>query len=83
MIIVPEDLTNYPEIPVGTARNIAGERSGRLEALYRVAPPPHIKGSGAYWICKCDCGNYTVVQTQNFLKGRTKSCGCLGKENST
>ena len=29
-------------------------------------------------ICKCDCGNITKVQTQNFR--RTKSCGCWKKE---
>lgn len=29
------------------------------------------------WLCKCDCGNETVLNTGNIRYGRTKSCGCL------
>lgn len=29
------------------------------------------------WICKCDCGNETVVLAHNLKTGSTKSCGCL------
>lgn len=28
------------------------------------------------WLCKCDCGRYTTVNTSNLLNGSTKSCGC-------
>lgn len=33
----------------------------------------------AYWKCKCDCGNETVVQGHNLEAGRVKSCGCNHK----
>lgn len=28
------------------------------------------------WLCKCDCGNDTIVYTDALTSGRTKSCGC-------
>lgn len=31
------------------------------------------------WRCKCDCGNYKVVQSNHLVYGKTKSCGCLHK----
>lgn len=30
-----------------------------------------------YWLCKCDCGNYTIVKSENLKSGGVKSCGCL------
>ena len=29
------------------------------------------------WLCKCECGNTTVVPTYKLKSGRTRSCGCL------
>ena len=29
------------------------------------------------WLCKCDCGRTTFVNSSNLTKGITKSCGCL------
>ena len=29
------------------------------------------------WLCKCDCGNFTEVTSQDFQSGHSKSCGCL------
>lgn len=31
---------------------------------------------GGKWKCICDCGNETIVDTRNLLKGHTTSCGC-------
>lgn len=36
---------------------------------------------GALWECKCDCGNKIVSRSHPMKAGRTKSCGCLAKEN--
>lgn len=33
-----------------------------------------------YWLCKCDCGNTTIVNSHNLVSGNTKSCGCYMKE---
>lgn len=32
------------------------------------------------WICKCNCGNFTIISTHNLISGHTKSCGCLHRE---
>jgi len=32
------------------------------------------------WLCKCDCGNTTVVLGDKLKTGNTKSCGCYGKK---
>ena len=34
-----------------------------------------------YSICKCECGEQIEVQNHSLHTGRTKSCGCLKKEN--
>ncbi|NLF35521.1 MAG: hypothetical protein GX585_06105 [Clostridiales bacterium] len=34
--------------------------------------------SGNYrWICKCDCGETTIVSSSNLLSNHTVSCGCV------
>ncbi len=35
------------------------------------------KDTNPRWICKCDCGNTTVVTGTRLKSGHTKSCGCL------
>lgn len=34
------------------------------------------------WLCKCTCGNTTIVDGRDLRKGATKSCGCLLKEKA-
>lgn len=36
-----------------------------------------------YWLCKCECGNETIVSAQHLKNGHTKSCGCLHTERFT
>ena len=36
----------------------------------------------AQWLCKCDCGNETIIRGANLRRGITKSCGCLLSESS-
>ena len=54
-------------------RDITGMRFGRLVAL-------EYAGKGinkqTLWICKCDCGNKTIVRLESLTSGRTQSCGC-------
>jgi len=35
-----------------------------------------------YWLCACDCGSYSVVMGARLRRGRTRSCGCLQKEQA-
>lgn len=54
---------------------IIGEKFGRLTVIEKL--------QGGQYLCKCDCGNYTVVKTSNLKGGNTKSCGCLQKERTS
>lgn len=37
----------------------------------------HLPNGSALWRCRCTCGNIKHTTTQNLLKGKVKSCGCL------
>lgn len=57
--------------------NLTNQRFGKLVVLERVAN--HIKPNGkqiVMWRCICDCGNLSVVSSDNLKSGHTKSCGC-------
>ncbi len=59
-------------------KNTVGKRIGKLTA---VSPVGRYTDGHLLWLCKCDCGNTTVVPSNNFRElGGTKSCGCLRKE---
>lgn len=54
-----------------------GNRYGRLTVIGSIDAP---RGRGAWWLCKCDCGNQTRAQGASLRYGSTKSCGCVGIE---
>lgn len=63
------------------ARDLTGEKFGRLTVLRRV--PDNVSSSGyktVMWECRCDCGNEIVVRGKCLTSGVTRSCGCLAKE---
>lgn len=58
-----------------------GERFGRLTVVSRA--DDYIAPNGKHhvrWLCKCDCGNETIVDVCQLVEGKTKSCGCLKDE---
>lgn len=57
--------------------DLTDQRFGRLLVICRVES--NIKGS-ARWLCKCDCGNTTVVLGKNLRATVTQSCGCYAKD---
>lgn len=65
---------------MGIIKNILGQRFGRLVVLSFKYKD---KNNGAYWECKCDCGNITTVYGGHLRKGSIKSCNCLRKERVT
>ena len=54
--------------------DIVGQYFGKLMAIKIVKKK---KNRHPYWLCKCECGNYVIVQQNNLKNGHTKSCGCM------
>lgn len=62
--------------------DLTGHVFGRLTAI---APAQNITYSRnnrtkSRWRCRCACGNYTEVVTENLRCGNTTSCGCAAHE---
>lgn len=56
-------------------QNLIGQKFGKLTVK-------KWNGNGK-WLCLCECGNTTLVQTDNLKNGNTKSCGCYQKEQTS
>lgn len=56
---------------------IKGKKYGKLTAVKVIGKN---KSGKFLWLCKCDCGNESVVIQQQLRSGGTKSCGCYQKE---
>lgn len=56
-----------------------GHKYGLLTVIEEVDDKCHSNGC-IRWLCKCDCGNYTVVIGNNLRFGQVKSCGCLRRK---
>lgn len=59
--------------------DLDGQQFGRLTVIAR-APNRSRK---VYWLCMCECGNLTEVQTFDLLGGKTRSCGCYQRERAS
>lgn len=58
------------------AADITGERFGRLVVIRQ----SKTINNRAMWRCRCVCGSIGVFQGQRLRKGKTRSCGCLQRE---
>lgn len=52
--------------------NLIGQTFGRLTVL-------DYNSIDCTWLCRCSCGNHTVVSTSFLKSGHTKLCGCYKK----
>lgn len=59
------------------ATNLVGQIFGRLTVIERAE---NANDGHARWLCKCECGKTTIVNSNVLKKGHTKSCGCLNRE---
>lgn len=60
--------------------DLRGQHFGRLTAI---KPVGYNKSNGnILWQCPCSCGNQPVVDAYLLRSGRTRSCGCLRRENA-
>lgn len=56
--------------------NLSGQKYGRLIVLKQT---PN-RNNRVHWLCQCDCGNTTIVSSNNLRSKSIKACGCLQKE---
>ncbi len=59
-------------------KNETGKTYNRLTVISR---SDTANSRRIYWLCKCSCGQTTVVAGDKLRSGHTKSCGCLINEN--
>jgi hypothetical protein len=59
---------------MGRFIDLTGMSFSRLTVLSRAE---NSKGKHSRWLCQCECGNITIVQSGNLRNGHTRSCGCL------
>ena len=52
--------------------DLTGQRFGSLTALR----PAKNNGTRTAWVCRCDCGQESIVDTTSLRTGHTKTCGC-------
>lgn len=59
--------------------NILGKTFGyyRVESMSK----KRMKSRGKYYNCICKCGNRRAVLGSSLISGKSKSCGCMAKEN--
>lgn len=67
-------------------KDLIGYRVGKLTVIKfdRIEHKRDSKGKNrdkGYWLCKCDCGNEVSIARNVLVTGKTKSCGCLYKDN--
>lgn len=58
---------------MGALVDLTGKAFGSLTVIKRDETKRHNKQ--AHWVCKCECGNITVVSGRNLRTGITKTCG--------
>ncbi len=54
--------------------DLAGNVFGYLTAIKIASDKP------TKWLCRCECGNLTIVKANILSAGKSKSCGCKTKE---
>ena len=54
-------------------QDLTGKTFGKLTVICREGS----LNNHPAWLCRCDCGNETVVRGRALISGNTQSCGCL------
>lgn len=65
-------------IKIQKYEDLTGQVFGRWTVLKSYGKS---KGDGHLFWCRCECGIEKAVGSHSLKSGRSKSCGCLGKEN--
>lgn len=57
-----------------------GDVFERLTVVARESPKARSRGQQYFVRCKCECGEFTVVDEAKLRIGSTRSCGCLARD---
>lgn len=60
-------------------QNLVGKHFGHLTVLSKAEKRG--KHGQFYWVCQCDCGKKTLVDTASLNSGKTSSCGHVHLKN--
>jgi hypothetical protein len=66
---------------MGRIRDLTGQRFGKLVAL-RLVRTTDDKHRRTIWEFHCDCGGTIETYSTSAVRGMTRSCGCLRRENN-
>ncbi len=69
----------YPEKPLGNAKNLSNLVFGKLHPLYKTIAPNG--RTATYWVCECECGTVKPYDAASLTAGRSKSCGCIQRQD--
>jgi len=56
--------------------DLKGKQFGKLNVIKQIGITKYGK---SLWLCRCDCGNKTIIIGSHLINGNTKSCGCYRK----
>lgn len=79
---VIKDITDIKFLPLPTYRNfknITAQSFNRLTVLGFIGFNKEFR---ATWLCKCTCGNFKKITSDNLIHKQTQSCGCLLKDTN-
>jgi hypothetical protein len=77
LTIVSDDLPPIISITQKQVKDLTGKQFGRLAVLGFVGVN---RFKQATWLCRCNCGNHSVVTRPSLVSGNTTSCGCFHNE---
>lgn len=64
---------------MGKVIDISGMKYGRLTVIEF----SEMRKGKSFWLCRCDCGNSSVIVGNNLKNGHSESCGCKRLEDKT
>ena len=59
-------------------QDLTGNQFGRLTVVERASNS--IPDNKVRWLCKCECGNTSIVRARCLVNGHTTSCGCFQRQ---
>lgn len=62
---------------MGKSTDLTGKKFGRWTVIRRSGSD---KSSHVMWLCRCECGRESNINSGDLQKGHSQSCGCLQNE---